>query len=54
MVRNENTMATVRGAQHPTILNEDTVRVAHVYNNMMPQMRQNFTIAGLSPSISVS
>lgn len=54
MVRNEETSITVRSATHPTILNENNVRVAQVYNNMMPQVRQNFTIAGLAPSFSVS
>lgn len=45
---------TVRNIQHPKILVENNVRVAHVYNNTFQQVRQNFTIAGLLTSISVN
>lgn len=46
--------STVRKAQYPTNLNEDNIRAAHIFNNTIDQVRQNFAIAGLLLEIQVS
>lgn len=44
----------VKNTPHPIDnLIENNIRVAHVFNNTIGQVRQNFAITGLFPAISV-
>lgn len=49
----ETDESTVRNTQYCGNLTEDYIRAAHIFNNTVDQVRQNFAITGLLSEIQV-